>query len=81
MQEGNKLQKLRFFSIFRERVCHFFLRSRAIRPTEFFGPISKAVLRSEGFAWAQVLRSFDKLCEVGVLSCLSYTLFKCFVDD
>ena len=25
------------------------------------------------------LRSFDKLCEVGVLSYLFYTLFKCFV--
>ena len=26
--------------------------------------------------WAPVLRSFDKLHEVGVLSYLSYTLFK-----
>ena len=31
--------------------------------------------------WAPVLGSFDKLREVGVLSYLSYTLFKCFVDD
>ena len=39
------------------------------------------VLRSEGFTWVIVLRRFDKLVEVGVLSYLSYTLFKCFVDD
>ena len=28
--------------------------------------------------WTPVLRSFDKLREVGVLSYLFYTLFKCF---
>ena len=53
---------------FRERVCNLSLRSRAIQPSDFFGPRSKAVLRSEGFAWAPVLRSFNKLREVGVLS-------------
>ena len=31
--------------------------------------------------WAPVFGSFDKLREVGVLFYLSYTLFKCFVDD
>ena len=66
---------------FSERASDFSLRSQAIGPSDFFGPRSKAVLRSEGFAWVPVLRSFDKLCEVGVLSYLSYTLFKCFVDD
>ena len=66
---------------FRERGSDFSLRSRAIRPSDFFGPRSKAVLRSEGFACVPVLRSFDKLHEVGVLFYLSYTLFKCFVDD
>ena len=55
---------------FRERVCNFSLKSQAIRPSDFFGPRSKAVLRSEGFAWAPILRSFDKLREVGVLSYL-----------
>ena len=30
----------------------------------------KVVLRDEGIAWAPVLRSFDKLHEVGVLSYL-----------
>ena len=66
---------------FRERGSGFSLRSRLIRPSDFIGPRSKAVLRSDGFAWVPVLRSFDKLREVGVLSYLIYTLFKCFVDD
>ena len=39
------------------------------------------VLRIEDYTWASVSRVFDKLCEVGVLSYLNYTLFKCFVDD
>ena len=59
----------------------FSLRSRAIGPSEFFGVRRKVVLRGEGNAWAPVSWSFDKLHEVGVLSYLSYTLFKCFVDD
>ena len=59
----------------------FSLRSRAIGPSEFFGARRKVVLRGEGDVWAPVLRSFNKLREVGVLSYLSYTLFKCFVDD
>ena len=58
----------------------FSLKSRAIRPSDFFGPRSKAVLHSEGFAWVPVLGSFNKLREVGVLSYLLYFLFKCFVD-
>ena len=32
------------------------------------------VLRNKGFAWVPDLRSFDKLCEVGVSSYLSFTL-------
>ena len=66
---------------FRERESTFSLRSRLIRPSDFFGARRKVVLRSEGFVWVPILRSFDKLLEVGVLSYLSYTLFKCFVDD
>ena len=69
------------FYIFSERVSDFSLRSRAIGPSDFFGPISKAVLHSEDFAWVSVLGSFDKLRKVGVLSYLFYHLFKCFVDD
>ena len=60
-------------------MCDFFLRSRAIGQLDFFGPRSKAVLRSEGFAWVLVLGSFDKLHEVGVLSYLFYLLFECFL--
>ena len=59
----------------------FSLKSRAIGPSEFFRPRRKVVLRIEDYTWAPVLRSFDKIREVGVLSYLSYTLFKCFVDD
>ena len=77
-RKGN-LQWLRFL-IFRERVCHFSLRSRAIGPLDFVEPRRKVVLRSEDYAWTPVLRSFNKLREVGILSYLSYTLFKCFVN-
>ena len=59
----------------------FSLRSRAIGQSEFFEARRKVILRDEGNAWAPISYSFDKLCEVGVLSYLSYTLFKCFVDD
>ena len=52
-----------------------------IGPSDFFEPRSKVVLHIEDYTWAPVLRSFDKLREVGVLSYLSYTLFKCFVND
>ena len=65
--------------IFRERESAFSLRSRSIGPSDFFGPRRKVVLRGKGNAWAPVLGVFDKLLDVGVLSYLSYTLFKCFV--
>ena len=60
-------------------MCHFSLRCRAIEPSDFDGARKKAVLYDEDNAWTPVLRSFDKLREVGVLSYLFYTLFKCFV--
>ena len=69
------------FFYFRERVCNLSLRFQEIGLSDFVEPRSKAVLRSKGFAWAPILRSFDKLHDVRVLSYLSYTLFKCFVDD
>ena len=62
-------------------MCDFSLRSRAIGSSDFVGGRRKVVLRSEDYAWAPILGSFDKFREVGVLSYLSYTLFKCFVDD
>ena len=61
------------FDFSRERESHFFLDSWLIRPSEFVGIRRNAVLRSEGFAWVPVLRSFNKLREVGVLSYLLYS--------
>ena len=49
-------------------------RIRAIRPSEFFGTRRKVALCGETHTWAPVLRSFDKLREVGVSSYLSFTL-------
>ena len=61
-------------------MCDFSLRFRAIRPSDFFRVRRKVALCGEDYSWAPVLGAFDKLREVGVLSYLSYTLFKCFVD-
>ena len=72
------MQKVRFLNS-RERKFSFSLRSRAIGPSDFFRLRRKVVLRSKGFAWVPILRGFDKIREVGVLSYLSYTLFKFFV--
>ena len=73
------MQWLSVFDVFRERRSNFSLRSRAIGPSDFFGARRKAVLRGEDNTWTPVLGSFDKIREVGVLSYLFYTLFKCFV--
>ena len=62
-------------------MCVFSLRSWPIEPPDFFGPKRKVVLRGEGNTLTPVSWSFEKLCEVDVLSYLSYTLFKCFVND
>ena len=67
------------FEIERERKCAFSLDFRSIGPSVFDEARRKVVLRGEGNAWAPVSWSFDKLCEVGVLSYLFYLLFKCFV--
>ena len=61
------------FDIFRERRCHFSLRSRVIGPSDSFKPRRKAVLRGEDNAWTLVLGSFDQLREVGVSSYLFYS--------
>ena len=39
----------------------------------------ETVLRGEAYAWAPILGSFDKLREVGVLSCLVLHFFKYFM--
>ena len=53
----------------------FSLNFRQIRPSEFFGARRKVALHEEGNAWTPFLRSFDKLCEVGDLSYLGFTLY------
>ena len=58
---------------FLERECSFSLCFLVIRPSEFFGTRRKVALRSEVYEWALVLRSFDKLREIGVSSYLSFT--------
>ena len=64
---------------FSEKVSSFSLDFWAIRPSKFFEARRKVVLRGEVYEWAPVLRSFDKLREVGDLSYLGFTLFfKCF---
>ena len=63
-----------------ERVSHFSLGFWAIRPSDSFEPRRKAVLHGEDNAWTPVLRSFDKLCEVGVSYYLFYSWFNCFID-
>ena len=61
-------------------VCNFSLGFWPIGSSDFFGPRSKVVLRSEGYAWVPVSGSLDKLREVGVFTYLIYPLFKCFVN-
>ena len=65
--------------ISRERKCTFSLDFWSIGPSDFFGARRKVVLHDECNALAPVLRSFNKLREVGVSLYLFYTLFKCFV--
>ena len=58
----------------------FFFRSMKIGPSDFVRTEGKIDLRDESYAWTPKSLSFDKLCEVGVLSYLFYPLFKCFVN-
>ena len=55
-------------------------RIYGVRTVGSLGPRSKVVLHIKDYMWAQVSVVFDKLREVGVLSYLSYSWFKCFVD-
>ena len=55
-------------------MCSFSLGFWAIRRSEFFGARRKVALRGEAYEWAPVLRSFDKLHEVGVSSYFIFTL-------
>ena len=47
-------------------MCNFSLRPRPIRLSDFFGARRKVALHGDDYAWASVLKSFDKLREVGV---------------
>ena len=64
---------------FRERRCPFSLGLRSIGLSDFFGPISKVVIRIEDYMWAPISGVFEKIREVWVLSYLFYPLFKCFM--
>ena len=46
-----------------------------IRPSEFVETRRKVVIRDEGNTWTPVLRSFDKLREVGVSPYLGFILY------
>ena len=56
--------------VFRERRTSFSLDFREIQQSEAFGARRKTALRGEAYAWTSDLRSFYKLHEVGVSSCL-----------
>ena len=70
-------ENFKFFYFF----LRFFLRSTKIGPQVFVGAEGKVDLRDKSYAWTLKSWSFNKLREVEVLSYLSYTLFKCFVDN
>ena len=70
--ERTRIDAVADFFMFSERVSRFSLDLQAIRPSEFVGTRRKVALRSEAYAWASILRSFNKLCEVGDLSYLVY---------
>ena len=71
------------FGVFRVRRLDFSLESWEIRPSEVVETRRKATLRGETYAWAPDLRSFEKLCELGVSPYLGFTLYlsvlQCFV--
>ena len=58
---------------------HILSRFSVNRTVGFLRSKKEVVLRDKGNAWAPILRSFNKLHEVGVPSYLFYTLFECFV--
>ena len=65
-----RCRRFEFLILERERESTFSLRSRLIRPSDFDGARRKVILRGEDYACASVLRSFDKLHDVGILSYL-----------
>ena len=73
MREGEGCREFGFEG-FSERVSSLSLGLRTIRPSEVFRARRKVALHSEAYEWTPVLRSFDKLREIGVSSYLSFTL-------
>ena len=65
---GAQNEQWRRVSNSRERSSDFSLDFLAFGPLDRVGPRSKVVLRSEGYAWAQVFGEFRQLQEVGVFS-------------
>ena len=61
------------FDISSEIVSHFSPGFWAIRPSDSFVLRKEAVLRGDDNVWTPVLRSFNKLREVGVSSYLFYS--------
>ena len=76
MGKNTKIDAVAIFEFLeRERERDFSLKYREIRPLKSFGPRRKVVLRGASNAWTPVLRSFDKLREVGISSYLGFTLY------
>ena len=61
---------------FRERSSHLSLDFPMIGPSNSGETRGKVDPHCKSYAWVPVLRSFDKLREVGVFSYLSYSLAK-----
>ena len=59
------MQKVRFLN-FRERVCNLSLGFRTIGSSDFFGPRSKVVLRSEGLPMRLFTWSFPQMTPIVV---------------
>ena len=66
VQEENKRYRSLGFDSFSEIVCDFSLGFWEIGLSDSFGARRKVALRSEAYEWVPVLRSFNKLREVGV---------------
>ena len=75
MKKGDGRCSSHFLKVLeRERERDFSLKYWEILPSKSFGPRRKAILHGEDNAWAPVLWSFEKLCELWDLSYLGFTL-------
>ena len=74
MREGEIFYFFLFFSL------SFFFRFTKIGPSDFVGDEGKIDLCDKSYTWIPKSWSLNKLYEVGVLSYLFYSFFKCFVN-